>query len=105
MKKGKYIEKVNIPANKPFLNITGEGVNETIFSWDDYAGKAGVTEIATITINSNDCVFMNMTVENMWGRKYDGPQALAIRVQGDRVIFKNCKFVSGQDTVMAKRQR
>lgn len=83
------------------MQILGEGVNETIFSWDDYAGKAGVTEIATITIFSNDCVFMNMTIENSWGRKYDGPQALAVRAQGDRVIFKNCKLVSGQDTVMA----
>ena len=101
VKKGKYVEKVTIPANKPFLYIIGEGINETVFSWDDYAGKPGVTEIATITINSNDCVFMNMTVENAWGRKNDGPQALAVKVTGDRVIFKNCKMVSGQDTVMA----
>ncbi|TDH23959.1 T9SS type A sorting domain-containing protein [Segetibacter sp. 3557_3] len=101
VKKGKYVEKVTIPTNKPFLHIFGEGVNETIFTWDDYAGKPGVTEIATITIFSNDCVFMNMTIENAWGRKYDGPQALAVRANGDRIIFKNCKFVSGQDTVMA----
>src|SRR4051812_15954288 len=28
VKKGKYVEKVTIPANKPFLQIFGEGVNE-----------------------------------------------------------------------------
>lgn len=101
VKKGKYIEKVTIPSNKPFLHVVGEGINEVVFSWDDYAGKPGVTEIATITINSNDCVFMNMTIENSWGRKNDGPQALAVKVTGDRVIFKSCKMVSGQDTLMA----
>ena len=101
VRKGKYIEKVTIPASKPFLYVIGEGINEVVFSWDDYAGKPGVTEIATITINSNDCVFMNMTIENSWGRKADGPQALAVKATGDRIIFKNCKMVSGQDTVMA----
>lgn len=101
VRKGKYIEKVTIPNNKPFLYVIGEGINDVVFSWDDYAGKAGVTEIATITINSNDCLFMNLTVENSWGRKNDGPQALAVKATGDRIIFKNCKMVSGQDTVMA----
>jgi pectin methylesterase-like acyl-CoA thioesterase len=101
VRKGKYIEKVTIPASKPFLYVIGEGINEVVFSWDDYAGKPGVTEIATITINSNDCLFMNLTVENSWGRKNDGPQALAVKATGDRIIFKNCKMVSGQDTVMA----
>lgn len=101
VRKGKYVEKVTIPNNKPFLYIIGEGINDVVFSWDDYAGKPGVTEIATITINSNDCLFMNLTVENSWGRKNDGPQALAVKATGDRIIFKNCKMVSGQDTVMA----
>jgi pectin methylesterase-like acyl-CoA thioesterase len=101
VRKGKYVEKVTIPASKPFLYVIGEGINDVVFSWDDYAGKPGVTEIATITINSNDCLFMNLTVENSWGRKNDGPQALAVKATGDRIIFKNCKMVSGQDTVMA----
>jgi pectin methylesterase-like acyl-CoA thioesterase len=102
VRKGKYIEKVTIPASKPFLYVIGESINDVVFSWDDYAGKPGVTEIATITINSNDCLFMNLTVENSWGRKNDGPQALAVKATGDRIIFKNCKLVSGQDTVMAQ---
>jgi pectin methylesterase-like acyl-CoA thioesterase len=101
VKKGKYVEKVTIPSTKTFLYIIGEGINETNISWDDYAGKAGVTEIATVTINANDCAMMNLTIENSWGRKYDGPQALALKANADRLIFKNCKLVSGQDTVMA----
>ncbi|MEO7311130.1 MAG: pectinesterase family protein [Chitinophagaceae bacterium] len=101
IKKGKYREKVTIPSTKTFLYFIGESINETIISYDDYAGKAGVTEIATITVNANDCAFMNMTVENSWGRSNDGPQALAIKGNADRLIFKNCRFISGQDTVMS----
>lgn len=101
VKKGKYVEKVTIPASKTFLYVIGEGINETNISWDDYAGKQGVTEIATVTINANDCAFLNMTIENSWGRKADGPQALALKANADRLIFKNLKLVSGQDTVMA----
>lgn len=89
VKKGKYVEKITIPATKTFLYVTGEGINETSISWDDYSGKPGVSEIATVTINANDCALMNMTIENSWGRKYDGPQALALKANADRLIFKN----------------
>ena len=101
VKRGKYIEKVNIPTAKTFIYIIGESINETIISWNDYSGKAGVTQIATITINGNDCAMMNITVENSWGRQNDGPQALAVQANSDRLIFKKCRFISGQDTFMA----
>ncbi len=101
VKKGKYREKVTIPSTKPFLYIIGESINETIISWDDYAGKAGVIEIATITMNAADCAMIGLTVENAWGRQNDGPQALAVKANASRLIFKNCRFISGQDTVQA----
>lgn len=101
IKKGKYREKITIPSTKPFLYIIGESINETIISYDDYSGKAGVTEIATLTINANDCALMELTLENSWGRQNDGPQALALKANADRLIFKNCRFISGQDTVQA----
>jgi len=101
IKKGKYREKITIPSTKPFLYLIGESINETIISYDDYSGKAGVTEIATLTINANDCALMELTLENSWGRQNDGPQALALKANADRLIFKNCRFISGQDTVQA----
>lgn len=101
IKKGKYIEKITVPANKTFLYFIGESINETIISWNDYSGKPGVNYIATITINGNDCAMMNLTVENSYGRQNDGPQALAVQANSDRLIFKKCRFISGQDTFMA----
>lgn len=101
IKKGKYIEKITVPANKTFLYFIGESINETIISWNDYSGKPGVNYIATITINGNDCAMLNLTVENSYGRQNDGPQALAVQANSDRLIFKKCRFISGQDTFMA----
>ncbi|MFP5041210.1 pectinesterase family protein [Parasediminibacterium sp. JCM 36343] len=96
IKKGKYREKVTIPSNKPFLYFIGESINETIISWNGVVGQ-----FATMTINAPDCALMNMTLENSYGRQNDGPQALALQANADRLIFKNCRFISGQDTILA----
>lgn len=107
IKNGRYIEKVNIPSNKPFIQLIGESAGNVIISWDSYAGKTengvvlGTSNSATMTINANDCFMMNVTVENTTGYTGDGPQALALNVTADRCAFKNCRFIGGQDTVLA----
>ncbi len=102
IKKGKYVEKVTIPATKTFLYLIGESINETIISWNDYTGKpGGSSNVSSLTINGNDCALITLTVENSWGRQNDGPQALAVQANADRLIYKKCRFISGQDTFMA----
>ncbi|MCU7547965.1 pectinesterase family protein [Chitinophagaceae bacterium LB-8] len=102
---GKYVEKVNIPSNKPFIHFIGESAANTIISWDSYSGKVengvtiGTSTSATLTVNASDFFMMSVTVENASGYVGDGPQALALYVVGDRCAFKNCRFISGQDTV------
>src|SRR5688572_10178803 len=39
IKNGKYKEKINIPSNKPFIQLIGESVANVILSWDDFSGK------------------------------------------------------------------
>jgi pectin methylesterase-like acyl-CoA thioesterase len=104
IKNGKYREKVNVPSNKPFLQLIGESVANTVISWDDYSGKPmpgggtyGTNNSGTVTISANDFSALNLTIENTTG---DAPQALAISAGGDRVAFKNCRFLGGQDTVL-----
>ncbi len=107
IKNGRYIEKVNVPSNKPFIQLIGESAGNVIVSWDSYAGKTengvviGTSTSATLTINAADCFMMNVTVENTTGYTGDGPQALALSVTADRCAFKNCRFIGGQDTVLA----
>lgn len=107
IKNGIYKEKINIPSNKPFIHLVGESVANTIITWDDYSGKVvngttiGTSTSATITISASDCMAANITFENATGYTGDGPQALAINVSGDRCAFKSCRFIGGQDTVLA----
>ena len=54
---------------------------------------------ATVVVNSNDCLFENITLENSYGHeKQEGPQALALNTTGDRTVFNNVAMLSYQDT-------
>lgn len=95
IKAGKYREQITVPSNKPFLEFIGEDVANTKITYGD--GGGGTT---TFTINANDCMLMDLTLENSQGYYSDGPQSLAIKTNNvDRIVFKNCRFISGQDTV------
>lgn len=61
-------------------------------------GTYGTGNSASVTVAANDFAAINITFENTTG---EAPQALAINVTGDRAAFKNCCFLSGQDTVFA----
>ncbi|AEW01544.1 hypothetical protein A4D02_05975 [Niastella koreensis] len=115
VKKGKYVETVTIPGNKPFIQLVGENMAETIISYDNYSGKAnpaggtyGTSTCATVIVNAPDVMFMNLSIENATGYGIDanavvpapgdGPQAVAVYTTSDRVVFYNCRMNSGQDT-------
>lgn len=115
IRKGKYIEAVNIPTNKPFIQLVGESLSETIISYDNYSGKPnpaggtyGTSTCGTLIINAPDVMLMNLSVENSvaYGKDAnatppapgDGPQAVAVYTTSDRVVFFNCRFNGGQDT-------
>ncbi len=105
IKNGKYNEVVNIPSTKPFIQLVGQSVANTIIQYNNSAitvvnGAAlGTAGSATVTINANDCSMMNITVRNSYG---DGSQAVAIEINADRVAFKNCRFMGNQDTMYTK---
>jgi len=117
IKKGKYHEVVTIPSTKPFIQLIGESLAETIISYDNYSGKPnpnggtfGTSTSGTVNVLASDCMLMNLSMENATGYGIDanaipvpatgdGPQALALYVSADRVVFYNCRFNGGQDTV------
>ncbi len=118
IKKGKYREVVTIPSSKPFIQLIGESMAETIISYDNYSGKPnpagstyGTSTSATVFVSASDCMLMNLSIENATGYGVDanaippapgdGPQALALNVSADRVVFYNCRFNGGQDTLFA----
>ncbi|MDE6485443.1 MAG: Ig-like domain-containing protein [Duncaniella sp.] len=102
VKNGNYKEHVNIPANKPMLHFIGQDRDKAVILDDKLCGGANALHVsvgATVVVNSNDCLFENITLENSYGHeKQDGPQALALNTTGDRTIFNNVAMLSYQDT-------
>jgi len=106
IKNGRYKEKINIPATKPFIRLIGADVAKVILTYDDYAGKmvtcnstVGTQNSASFTVNANDFSAINITFENSFG---DGSQAVTVLVNADRAYFENCRFLGNQDTIYLK---
>lgn len=108
IKNGKYKEIVTIAITKPFIQLIGESVSNTIITYDNFSGKAipggggttyGTNNCASVFFNADNCAAFNISIENSTGYTGDGPQALAIYVSGNKCVFKNCRFTGGQDTI------
>jgi pectinesterase len=103
IKTGTYHEKLIIGPTKTNLTLIGENATNTILTFDDYASKKNIfgEEIGT-SGSSSTYVFAegfiakNITFENTSGLV---GQAVAIRIDGDKVIFDNCRFLGFQDTL------
>ena len=103
IKKGFYKEKLVLPTHVCNVRLLGEDKFETIINYDDHANinKMGTFRTSTFKIVGNDIIVENLTVENSAAQM---GQAVALHVEGDRVIFKNCRFLGNQDTVYTGRE-
>jgi pectinesterase len=100
IKNGVYHEKLLIPSWKTGITLIGESVEGTIVDWDDYSGKGEINTFTSYTarISGDDVHVRNVTFRNSAGPV---GQALALFVEGDRVVFDNCRFLGDQDTIFA----
>jgi pectinesterase len=104
VKKGIYKEKVILPSSKINVSLIGENVDKTIITFDDYnpkvKGKDTITTWNSFTFSAEAEGFIaeNITFENTAGRV---GQAVALHVNSDKVIFRNCHFMGNQDTLFA----
>jgi pectinesterase len=105
IKNGTYKEVVTVPANKPHITFYGQDAEKTIITYNNYHGKRkpdgttfGTGDSASVLIEANNFNALNMTFQNSAGKV---GQAVAIRVKGDRTVFRNCRFLGWQDTLYA----
>jgi len=98
IKNGVYNEKIELPANNTDVTFIGESVDSTIIVFNDYSGKGKHTTFTSYTakISGNRFVAENITFANSAGPV---GQALALYVDADKAVFKNCKFLGNQDTI------
>lgn len=106
IKNGLYKEKLVIDADKINISIIGEDKFSTILTYDDHTGKISPKGDTINTRNSYSCLIkanifsaQNITFQNDAG--FAAVQAVAVEVQGDKVIFLNCRFVGFQDVLFA----
>jgi pectinesterase len=109
IKPGVYKELIYVQREKRFFHLIGEDASRTILTYDLHAniqGKDG-KPIGTFRTPSTQIDADDFTAENITFENSSGPvgQALAIRVDGDRVRFRNCRFLGWQDTILLNRGR
>ncbi|KAH7524106.1 hypothetical protein FEM48_Zijuj06G0083800 [Ziziphus jujuba var. spinosa] len=60
IKPGIYKEKVTVPADKPFITVSGTKAAETIVTWND---SENIFECATFTVLASDFVARYLTIQ------------------------------------------
>ena len=103
VKPGTYFEQVRIPANKPYISLVGESAEKTKIAFNLSNKAAGSTSASySVYIGGHDFRAENISFENSFGT---GSQAVAVLVEADRAVFKNCRLLGWQDTLYAKNGR
>src|SRR6476659_4410805 len=100
IKNGVYNEKIELPANNTDVTFIGESVEKTIITFNDYSGRGRLNTFTSYTakISGNRFVAENITFMNSAGPV---GQALALYVDADKAVFRNCRFIGNQDTIFA----
>lgn len=102
IRNGAYKEKLVLHTHLNNVKLIGEDKFKTIINYDDHANidKMGTFNTYTFLIRGNDIIIENLTIENSAAQL---GQAVACHIEGDRVIFRNCRFLGNQDTIYTGR--
>lgn len=100
IKNGVYNEKIVLPSDNTDVTFIGESVEKTIINFNDYSGRGKLNTFTSYTakISGNRFTAQNITFQNSAGPV---GQALALYVDADKAVFKNCRFLGNQDTIFA----
>src|SRR6185295_17406111 len=94
---------------KRFFRLIGEDAARTILTYNLNANMVGTDgkPIGTFRTPSTQIDAEDFSAENITFENSAGPvgQALAIRLDGDRAVFRNCRFLGWQDTILTNRGR
>jgi len=113
IKPGTYNERPSLAANKVNVYLIGEDAETTIITHNTYAGMEkpgggtwGTSGCQTMEILANDFTAANITIENTFVNSRaniainSATQAVALKTQGDRQAFYNCRITGYQDTYL-----
>lgn len=109
VKRGTYRERVYVQRERGHLLVRGEDAATTIVTFDLNANLAGpdgknigTFRTPTVQIDGDGMIWEDLTLANSAGPV---GQALALRADGDRLVFRRCRFLGWQDTILVNRGR
>lgn len=104
IKNGIYKERVVVDTRKNFIHLIGEDKNKTVLSFNNHSGiklpngdTLNTWTCASTFIYADDFSAKNITFENNAG--FTAGQAVALRIEGNRAAFKNCRMLGFQDVL------
>lgn len=113
IKPGTYNERPILTKGKVNVYLVGENAENTIITHNTSAGTPnpdggtwGTSKCQTMAIEADDFTAINITIENTFvnsrenAAKHKDTQAVALRTQGDRQAFYNCRITGYQDTYL-----
>jgi pectinesterase len=104
IKNGVYKERIIVDSSKQFITLIGEDKDRTILTYNNHTGTIRSTgdtvntwTSASFFVFADDFKAENITFENNAG--FSAGQAVALRIQGNRASFFNCKMIGFQDVL------
>jgi len=111
---GRYREVVKIPRGGPPIRLVGAtgDARDAVITFDNASRTKGpdgtpygTSGSATLTVEADGFVACDLTVENAYRREGDptvrDQQAVALKVEADRVELRNVRLIGRQDTLYA----
>ena len=109
IKPGIYNERIYVQRERGYIRLVGDDPETTKVTAALYGDMKGVDGepigtygTPTMVIDGDGFEVENLTIENAAGPV---GQALALRTDGDKLIFRNCRFLGWQDTIFLNRGR
>ena len=104
IKKGIYQEPIIVDARKNFIHLIGEDKDSTVLTYHNHAGTRlpngdtlNTWTCASTLVYANNFTAENITFSNTAG--FSAGQAVALRIEGNRSVLRNCKIVANQDAL------
>jgi pectinesterase len=103
IRNGTYREKIVIPSWVTNLYMKGESADRTVITWNDHARirNMGTFRTYTVWVLGSGFTAEDITFEN---NAEQLGQAVAVHVDADRVVFRRCRFLGNQDTLLTANQ-
>jgi pectinesterase len=106
IKAGTYDGQFIVPKTKRLIKLVGEEMANTILTYPFNVNERPASETYPfnpgLAIAGDDFSAKDLTIQNTSG---DHGQALALRVDGDRAVFNDCRITGWQDTLMVNNGR